>query len=156
MLLIWSFWIMLLLLASVDLSFFFIKQRSAKLSLCCLCRAPQMNLRQRSSQRRCVHVENIDMYIWKNKVSKSSHSDSFGYGNRMLVSSLFHLCQKSLWTEHKSVDGKTYYYNTETKQSTWEKPDDLKSPAEVQMFKTRSIRCGISKKTFKLSFVYVW
>lgn len=147
---------MLLLLAPVGLSFFFIKQRSAKLSLCCLCRAPQMNLRQRSSQRRCVHVENIDMYIRKNKVSKSSRSDSFGYGNRMVVSSLFHLRQKSLWTEHKSVDGKTYYYNTETKQSTWEKPDDLKSPAEVQMFKTRSVRYVISKKTFKLSFVYVW
>lgn len=44
--------------------------------------------------------------------------------------------QKSLWTEHKSLDGKTYYYNTETKQSTWEKPDDLKSPAEVQPFIT--------------------
>ncbi|XP_062861741.1 pre-mRNA-processing factor 40 homolog A isoform X2 [Trichomycterus rosablanca] len=41
--------------------------------------------------------------------------------------------KKSVWTEHKSVDGKIYYYNTETKQSTWEKPDELKSPAE-QMF----------------------
>uniref|UniRef100_A0A803VJU7 Pre-mRNA-processing factor 40 homolog A n=1 Tax=Ficedula albicollis TaxID=59894 RepID=A0A803VJU7_FICAL len=38
---------------------------------------------------------------------------------------------KSTWTEHKSPDGRTYYYNTETKQSTWEKPDDLKTPAEV-------------------------
>lgn len=37
-----------------------------------------------------------------------------------------------MWTEHKSPDGRTYYYNTETKQSTWEKPDDLKTPAEVQ------------------------
>uniref|UniRef100_A0A667ZYP7 Pre-mRNA-processing factor 40 homolog A n=1 Tax=Myripristis murdjan TaxID=586833 RepID=A0A667ZYP7_9TELE len=42
---------------------------------------------------------------------------------------------KSLWTEHKSLDGKTYYYNTETKQSTWEKPDDLKSPAEQMLSK---------------------
>lgn len=42
------------------------------------------------------------------------------------------LCfQKSVWTEHKSLDGKIYFYNTETKQSTWEKPDELKSPAEV-------------------------
>jgi len=24
-----------------------------------------------------------------------------------------------------------YYYNSETKQSSWEKPDDLKTPAEV-------------------------
>ncbi|OON97736.1 MAG: hypothetical protein ATN31_01410 [Candidatus Epulonipiscioides saccharophilum] len=35
-------------------------------------------------------------------------------------------------------DIKTYYYNTETKQSTWEKPDDLKSPAEVQVFITKT------------------
>uniref|UniRef100_A0A3P8VTI4 Pre-mRNA-processing factor 40 homolog A n=1 Tax=Cynoglossus semilaevis TaxID=244447 RepID=A0A3P8VTI4_CYNSE len=43
--------------------------------------------------------------------------------------------QKSVWTEHKSLDGKTYYYNTETKQSTWEKPDDLKSPVEQMLSK---------------------
>uniref|UniRef100_A0A6Q2WSL0 Pre-mRNA-processing factor 40 homolog A n=1 Tax=Esox lucius TaxID=8010 RepID=A0A6Q2WSL0_ESOLU len=42
---------------------------------------------------------------------------------------------KSVWTEHKSLDGKTYYYNTETKQSSWEKPDDLKSPAEQMLSK---------------------
>uniref|UniRef100_A0A8D0A2H7 Pre-mRNA-processing factor 40 homolog A n=1 Tax=Sander lucioperca TaxID=283035 RepID=A0A8D0A2H7_SANLU len=47
----------------------------------------------------------------------------------------FSLPQKSLWTEHKSLDGKTYFYNTETKQSTWEKPDDLKSPAEQMLSK---------------------
>ncbi|XP_016414606.1 pre-mRNA-processing factor 40 homolog A-like [Sinocyclocheilus rhinocerous] len=41
--------------------------------------------------------------------------------------------KKSVWTEHKSLDGKTYYYNTDTKQSTWEKPDDLKSPAEQML-----------------------
>uniref|UniRef100_A0A8C1T1U9 Pre-mRNA-processing factor 40 homolog A n=1 Tax=Cyprinus carpio TaxID=7962 RepID=A0A8C1T1U9_CYPCA len=43
--------------------------------------------------------------------------------------------RKSVWTEHKSLDGKTYYYNTETKQSTWEKPDELKSPAEQMLSK---------------------
>uniref|UniRef100_A0A8C5D3U7 PRP40 pre-mRNA processing factor 40 homolog A n=1 Tax=Gadus morhua TaxID=8049 RepID=A0A8C5D3U7_GADMO len=45
------------------------------------------------------------------------------------------LIVKSVWTEHKSLDAKTYYYNTETKQSTWEKPDDLKSPAEQMLSK---------------------
>ncbi|XP_063174431.1 pre-mRNA-processing factor 40 homolog A isoform X1 [Candoia aspera] len=43
--------------------------------------------------------------------------------------------QKSMWSEHKSPDGRTYYYNTETKQSTWEKPDDLKTPAEQLLSK---------------------
>ncbi|XP_041440298.1 pre-mRNA-processing factor 40 homolog B isoform X3 [Xenopus laevis] len=38
--------------------------------------------------------------------------------------------KKSLWTEHKAPDGRTYYYNSESKQSTWEKPDELKSKAE--------------------------
>uniref|UniRef100_A0A8D0A6C1 Pre-mRNA-processing factor 40 homolog A n=1 Tax=Sander lucioperca TaxID=283035 RepID=A0A8D0A6C1_SANLU len=47
----------------------------------------------------------------------------------------FNTKTKSLWTEHKSLDGKTYFYNTETKQSTWEKPDDLKSPAEQMLSK---------------------
>ena len=35
------------------------------------------------------------------------------------------------WSEHKAPDGRTYYYNSKTKQSLWEKPEDLKSPAEV-------------------------
>ncbi|MBN3323974.1 PR40A factor, partial [Atractosteus spatula] len=43
--------------------------------------------------------------------------------------------KKSVWTEHKSPDGRTYFYNTETKQSTWEKPDELKSPAEQLLSK---------------------
>jgi len=34
------------------------------------------------------------------------------------------------WTEHKSPDGRTYYYNQKSKQSSWEKPDELKTPAE--------------------------
>lgn len=35
------------------------------------------------------------------------------------------------WTEHKSPDGRIYYYNNVTKQSSWEKPDELKTMAEV-------------------------
>ncbi|XP_013178528.1 PREDICTED: pre-mRNA-processing factor 40 homolog A isoform X2 [Papilio xuthus] len=38
--------------------------------------------------------------------------------------------QSSPWSEHKAPDGRTYYYNSVTKQSLWEKPDDLKTPAE--------------------------
>ncbi|XP_070565140.1 pre-mRNA-processing factor 40 homolog B-like isoform X2 [Ptychodera flava] len=39
--------------------------------------------------------------------------------------------KKSLWTEHKAPDGRTYFYNNTTKQSTWEKPDELKTHAEL-------------------------
>lgn len=35
------------------------------------------------------------------------------------------------WTEHKAPDGRTYYYNTITKQSSWQKPDTLKSASEL-------------------------
>ncbi|GAB1597955.1 pre-mRNA-processing factor 40 homolog A-like isoform X2 [Argonauta hians] len=39
--------------------------------------------------------------------------------------------KKTVWTEHKAPDGRTYYYNSVTKQSSWEKPDELKTPAEL-------------------------
>ena len=39
--------------------------------------------------------------------------------------------KKTLWTEHKAPDGRTYYYNAISKESRWEKPDELKSSAEV-------------------------
>ncbi|XP_025068186.1 pre-mRNA-processing factor 40 homolog B [Alligator sinensis] len=39
--------------------------------------------------------------------------------------------KKPPWTEHKAPDGRTYYYNCDSKQSTWEKPDELKSKAEL-------------------------
>lgn len=38
---------------------------------------------------------------------------------------------KEQWTEHKAPDGRTYYYNSVTKQSSWQKPDQLKTAAEV-------------------------
>ncbi|KAK9876064.1 hypothetical protein WA026_011173 [Henosepilachna vigintioctopunctata] len=37
------------------------------------------------------------------------------------------------WTEHKAPDGRTYYYNSVTKQSSWQKPDQLKSPTELML-----------------------
>ena len=42
--------------------------------------------------------------------------------------------KKSVWTEHKAPDGRIYFYNTATRQSSWEKPDILKTPAEVCLF----------------------
>ena len=35
-----------------------------------------------------------------------------------------------IWSQHKTPDGRTYYYNKETKQSTWDKPDELKTEEE--------------------------
>src|SRR6185437_12127007 len=34
------------------------------------------------------------------------------------------------WAEFKSPDGRTYYFNSQTKQSSWEKPEELKSETE--------------------------
>ncbi|XP_022941011.1 pre-mRNA-processing protein 40A-like [Cucurbita moschata] len=34
------------------------------------------------------------------------------------------------WQEHASADGKRYYYNKKTKQSSWEKPLELMTPLE--------------------------
>ncbi|KAL4857085.1 Pre-mRNA-processing protein 40A [Chlorella vulgaris] len=34
------------------------------------------------------------------------------------------------WTEHTAPDGRKYFYNARTKQSSWEKPDELKTPQE--------------------------
>ncbi len=42
---------------------------------------------------------------------------------------------KPAWTEHKAPDGRTYYYNAATRQSVWEKPDELKTEAELMLSK---------------------
>lgn len=34
------------------------------------------------------------------------------------------------WSEYKTVDGKTYYYNNRTLESTWEKPPELREKGE--------------------------
>lgn len=40
------------------------------------------------------------------------------------------------WHEYKSADGRSYWAHSVTKQSVWEKPDELKSPFERAMGKT--------------------
>ncbi|TPX58374.1 hypothetical protein PhCBS80983_g03167 [Powellomyces hirtus] len=40
------------------------------------------------------------------------------------------------WTTHTTSEGKTYYFNTVTKQSIWEKPDALKTPMEKALANT--------------------
>ncbi|CAF4570242.1 unnamed protein product [Rotaria socialis] len=41
--------------------------------------------------------------------------------------------KKTLWTEHKAPDGRTYFYNSISKESRWEKPDELKSSTELML-----------------------
>ena len=42
------------------------------------------------------------------------------------------------WKEHQAPDGRLYYYNSESKISSWQKPDELKSKAEVSLCVERS------------------
>eukprot|EP00123_Amoebidium_parasiticum_P017142 comp23725_c1_seq2/m.40898 comp23725_c1_seq2/g.40898 ORF comp23725_c1_seq2/g.40898 comp23725_c1_seq2/m.40898 type:complete len:809 (-) comp23725_c1_seq2:212-2638(-) len=43
--------------------------------------------------------------------------------------------EKSVWTEHKTGDGKVYWHNSITKESVWEKPKELKSADEIILSK---------------------
>ncbi|KAI0065611.1 hypothetical protein BV25DRAFT_1913625 [Artomyces pyxidatus] len=42
----------------------------------------------------------------------------------------------NVWTEHTNQDGRTYWYNPSTKESVWEKPDELKTPFERALNQT--------------------
>lgn len=42
-----------------------------------------------------------------------------------------HYGQPNPWQEHKTADGRAYYYNTTTKATQWTKPEDMMTPAEV-------------------------
>ncbi|CAK4072986.1 unnamed protein product [Aphanomyces euteiches] len=37
-----------------------------------------------------------------------------------------------VWTEHKTLDGRSYYYNKQTKESVWERPDDFVKPPPTE------------------------
>ncbi|THU86260.1 hypothetical protein K435DRAFT_968163 [Dendrothele bispora CBS 962.96] len=43
----------------------------------------------------------------------------------------------SVWTEHRNPEGRTYWFNTGTRESVWEKPDELKSPFERALNQTK-------------------
>jgi pre-mRNA-processing factor 40 len=38
---------------------------------------------------------------------------------------------EDVWKEHTAPDGRTYYFNSETKQSVWEKPAALKTQGAI-------------------------
>ena len=37
-----------------------------------------------------------------------------------------------MWKEHKSDSGRAYYYNSETKESTWTTPKELEELKEMR------------------------
>jgi len=47
--------------------------------------------------------------------------------------------KRSEWSEHTAPDGRVYYYNSVTKHSLWEKPDELKTPSEVSILIMRNL-----------------
>ena len=44
----------------------------------------------------------------------------------LAAASLVGSLQLHEWSEYKTADGKTYYYNNRTLESTWERPQDLR------------------------------
>lgn len=45
------------------------------------------------------------------------------------------------WQEHRTPDGRAYYYNTLTKQTQWTKPEDMMTGAEVSLNPIEATRC---------------
>ncbi|KAH8093749.1 hypothetical protein BXZ70DRAFT_949059 [Cristinia sonorae] len=43
----------------------------------------------------------------------------------------------NVWTEHRNPEGRTYWFNTGTRESVWEKPDELKTPFERALNQTK-------------------
>lgn len=44
-----------------------------------------------------------------------------------------HAAPPGLWQEARNADGRVYYYNTITKATQWNKPEELMTPAEVSL-----------------------
>jgi hypothetical protein len=44
-----------------------------------------------------------------------------------------HVGPSGLWQEARNADGRVYYYNTITKATQWNKPEELMTPAEVSI-----------------------
>ena len=48
------------------------------------------------------------------------------------------------WQEHRTPDGRPYFYNSATKVTQWTKPEDMMTPAEVRFqIHTRLLRAAL-------------
>merc|ERR1719277_1733543 len=54
----------------------------------------------------------------------SAHGATMANGNASAAA------EANAWTEHTHSDGRRYYYNRITKQSSWDKPECLKTDSE--------------------------
>jgi hypothetical protein len=61
----------------------------------------------------------------------------------------------SNWIAHTQSDGKVYYFNKITNQSTWDKPDELKTPLEVRLYPLYSLTFLYSLSLFSLTTLSV-
>ena len=60
-----------------------------------------------------------------------------------------HRQKQAEWQEHKTPDGRTYYHNSKTKATTWDKPAELKTSGEAQTpWKEYSSEDGSGKKYY--------
>ncbi|KAA0064467.1 pre-mRNA-processing protein 40A [Cucumis melo var. makuwa] len=63
-------------------------------------------------------------------VDQANQHSSVSAVNPAANAPVFNQQSSSDWQEHASADGRRYYYNKKTKQSSWEKPLELMTPLE--------------------------
>jgi hypothetical protein len=65
-------------------------------------------------------------------------------GGRYAASSMG-MGRPPVWTMHRTADNRVYYYNNYTQQSTWDKPDELRTSEEVRFNKKKTMLCNKCK-----------
>lgn len=63
-------------------------------------------------------------------IDQANQHSSVSAVNPAANAPVFNQQSSSDWQEHTSTDGRRYYYNKKTKQSSWEKPLELMTPLE--------------------------
>jgi len=66
-------------------------------------------------------------------IAQQKSTASNGVSSQPLTARSTPLGQQSIWTEHTTPEGRKYWYNSKTQESTWVKPDELKTEAEKKL-----------------------